>query len=274
MNMRRFTHRKKKRELSTKRNLSRVLIACFVLILALSVLLIFKSGIFNIKTIEVNVINNLGCASLDQLKDASQLLGQNIFWVSNVTTSKNIKNKFVCVKEVGLSKQFPDIVKLDVLGREPKAKLLNLPHMATASANLENIATPSAEQPLDIFLVDEEVIFAKDTNRFLVPKIFLRDFNLSEGRKADYLIKEVLNILEKLKSFGLNIQTTQIINQFLVIFPENLQPKIIFRLGKDINAQIASLQLILKIAKIDSSSVEFIDLRFDKPVVRFAPKKN
>lgn len=269
--MRRITHRKK------KLNLFGAMIVCFVLILSLSIFGSFKLGVFNIKTIEVNVTNNLGCASLDQLKDASQLLGQNIFWVSNVNTAKNIKEKFICVKEVNLSKQFPDIVRLDVLGRQPKAKLLNFKNEATASASLENIATPSAEQSSDTFLVDEEVIFAKDTNRFLVPKIYLDDSNLSLGRKVD-LIKEALYILEKLKILGLNIQTTQLIAQYFVIFPEDFQPRIIFSLEKEINAQIASLQLILEKARIDSEVLEFIDLRFDKPVVRanvrFAPKKN
>lgn len=259
---------------SKKLNLFWAMIVCFVLILSFFIFGSFKLGIFNIKKIEVNVINNLGCASLDQLKDTSQLLGQNIFWVSNANTAKNIKEKFICVKEVSLSKQFPDIVKLDIFGREPKAKLLNFKNEATISASLENIATPSAEQSSDTFLADDRVIFAKDTNQILVPAVFLDDPNLSLGRKVDPLIGKALDILEQLKKFGLNIQTTQIIADYFVIFPENLQPKIIFHLEKDINAQLASLQLILGKARIDSSQVEFIDLRFDKPIVKFAPKKN
>lgn len=44
--------------------------------------------------------------------------------------------------------------------------------------------------------------------------------------------------------------------------------KIYFSLEKNIDFQLASLQLILNKAKIESDKVEYIDLRFERPVIK------
>ena len=62
-------------------------------------------------------------------------------------------------------------------------------------------------------------------------------------------------------------------DNYLIVFPQVDNPKVFFRLDNEIDLQLASLQLILEKAKIDERILEFIDLRFDKPIVRFAPKK-
>lgn len=274
--MRRFSHRKKKINLSKSNQITftKVLIALFFLIILLSIFLSLKLGVFNIKKTEINLSNNLTCASLDQLKNISNLTGQNFFFINSSQVIKNIKDNFICVKGVNLWKLFPGRVKLEVIGREPIVRLSHLSKEASLSASLENIATPSAEQSLDdTYLADDEVIFAKGTDHISIPVIYLQNFNLAVGKKIDDLIKFSLNILQNLENLGLKIQITQIIDNFFIIFPTTSQPKIIFHLGKDINSQIASLQLILKKAKIDEENLEFIDLRFDKPVVKFAPKK-
>ena len=80
-----------------------------------------------------------------------------------------------------------------------------------------------------------------------------------------------LTILDKVKIYRLSITEASIFEDVLM---NNTAPKIIFKLRNDIDKQIASLQLILEKAKMETSKLEFIDLRFDKPIVRIAPKKN
>ena len=87
-------------------------------------------------------------------------------------------------------------------------------------------------------------------------------------------MKTSLQILRAVKKLGFDSLTTQILDNFFLIYPTSLSPKVIFRLDQRIDVQIASLQLILEKAKMYSESLEFIDLRFDKPIVKFAPKKN
>ena len=57
------------------------------------------------------------------------------------------------------------------------------------------------------------------------------------------------------------------------------EPRVTFALNKEISRQSASLQLILRQAKMnldpdkpDSRSVESVDLRFDRPVVVYSKK--
>ncbi len=269
--MRKFTQRKKLK-LNQKRSTKLAIpIAGFILILLILGLLIFRTGLFNIKKIEID--KDLDCANTDLLKDVSKLLGKNILFVDSTNSIKNIKEKFICVKAINFSKNFPDKVKLDVLEREPKVKLLILNKVATAAANLENIATPSAKVVQTTYLADEEIIFAKDLNQASDSQIYIQDSDLSLGKNINDLIKKSLDILNQIKTFGLDTQTTQITDKSLVIFPTDSQPKILFSLEKDNNLQIGSLQLIFKKAKIDKESIEFIDLRFDKPILRLAPKK-
>lgn len=113
----------------------------------------------------------------------------------------------------------------------------------------------------EAFLLDEEgVLFSGTTSATL--KIYSSEKNIN--------FKNILAILNKIKIFGIEVGETVVAQNSLTI---NSMPKIVLDLDRDLSLQIASLQLILQQAKIDGEAAEFIDLRFDKPVVRFAPKK-
>ncbi|MBI4038755.1 hypothetical protein HY384_02235 [Candidatus Daviesbacteria bacterium] len=70
------------------------------------------------------------------------------------------------------------------------------------------------------------------------------------------------------------MKDTLLRDDFFLINPYSNNPRIIFRLSNSLDVQLASLQLILGKAKIDGSRLEFIDLRFDKPVLKFTPKES
>lgn len=113
----------------------------------------------------------------------------------------------------------------------------------------------------EAFLLDEEgAIFSGTTSATL--KIY------SETKNINF--KNILAILNKIKIFGIEVGEAVVTQNSLTI---NSMPKIVLDLSRETEMQIASLQLILQQAKIDGEAAEFIDLRFDKPVVRFAPKK-
>lgn len=248
-------------------------IAGIILFLILFAFLFFKSGIFNVKEVEV-AGKGIDCVNLKQIIDSSQIKGKNIFLFDATNLIKNIKEKFVCVKEVFLFKSLFSKVKIEITGRQPAAKLVVLKgEEASASSFLENIATPSATASEGDFLIDSEgVIFSKDTNAINVPIIFHYDqsLSLSKSLKSGNA-QNALKIFNKVKTFGLNVNSAIILNESFIVFSS---PKIIFRLDNNIDTQIASLQLILEKAKIDEGSMEFIDLRFDKPIIRSTPKKN
>lgn len=125
--------------------------------------------------------------------------------------------------------------------------------------------------------------FSKNIGSLDIPKLYLYNSKISLGQELGASINNALKILSKTKTFGVDAEKSWVIDNFLITDTTS-KSRVIFKLNDKVDIQIASLQLILAEAKInhrtiptepgiDSNKLEFIDLRFDKPIVRFAPKK-
>lgn len=254
----------------------KIILPGFTLLLIFSSFLIIRSNLFTIKSVDVSS-EKVGCTDNEHIKNSSDLFGQNFFLINFSKLYYDLKKQFICIKNVTVKRQLPDRVKLFVFGREAAAILVELnSKQASLSGELEASNSASfnfsASDQTESFMIDSEgVIYSKNIEQINIPKIYISDLNLDVGQKLneDY-INNTLKILEKVKSFGIDFKEAEIYSErFLLI---SAAPKIIFKLD-ELDAQIASLQLILNSSKIDNTSLEFIDLRFDKPVVRLAPKK-
>lgn len=265
--------------------LLKILIGALLLFLIGStIFMLFFSSFFKVNMVEVKR-DNIACANEENLKETSQILGQNILLINESAVEKKLKEKYLCVKSVKFLRKFPNQLEIEVSGRFPVAQILVMKSSeASPSAILDTfsqkLSTDSAKEQeifnnenIDkSFLVDSEgVFFSKDTQNLNYPKVYIENEIVA--------VKDVLKVIEKLKIFGMEVRETRVIGQkILLVSPpagsprEAGGPKIIFALD-NIDIQLASLQLILKKAKIDEVTIEFIDLRFDKPIVRFAPKK-
>ena len=258
-----------------------------------------RSNIFTISSVDVQA-EKIACANPSQIKDAANLLGQNFLIFNPAIVESNLKKKFLCIESIILSRNFPNRVKLSVFGREPVAILVVIKsEEATQSGVLERFstleATNSAETSLQWgeekssnFLIDEQgVIYSDNIEQINLSerlRIYISGLNLTLGQKlTEGLIQNTLKILEKVKTFGVDVKEAKIYSKNTLLI--NAMPRMIFKLDDKIDMQIASLQLILEKAKIDrgtiptevgrdSNQLEFIDLRFDKPVVKIAPKQN
>ncbi len=271
-----------------------------VLVIILVTVTLVRFNVFTISSVEVS-LERIDCTNLEQIKNSSKLLGQNFFLLNSQGIENSLKNNFLCVRQVQVSRLLPNRIKLNIFGRIPAAILIVLKDEATESAGLlENFtetkatvsaqASPSATEILSkdvsspsislkigreekIFVVDTEgVIYSNNIEQIYAPQVFVKGFDLTLGEKiSDKLINDTLRILEKINSFGLEVKEVEIYSKaFLLV---NGRTKIIFLLNDRVDKQIASLQLIYDKAKIDDKTLEFIDLRFDKPVIKFAPKK-
>ena len=238
--------------------------------------LIIRSDIFTIRSVDIGS-EKIVCTNSEKIKNASKLLGQNLFLISTSKVKNAIKKKFLCIKDVALSRIFPNKISIFVSGREGKVLLMTIKKEdATVSASLKDIATPSAERlEADEGLeVDEDgVIFAKKAPTFDLPRIYVHS-NLALGQIIPDTIFNALKVLDKVRSYGLDVSISEILDGWFMTYEQLNTPRIIFKLEENLDAQLASLQLILNQAKIDENQLEFIDLRFDKPVLRLAPKKN
>ncbi len=254
-----------------KKNRTLFKFASVLIILIISLFFLFLGPkLFSIQKIDIES-SGVDCATSEQIISTSDIKGKNIIFIDDKKIEKQIIAKFICIKNINISKSFPSKVKLRINPRTAKAILIPTDiQEASSSAGLESIATPSADLNVQGFVADKEgVVFSKQSIGSL-PAIFINNQNLTLGKVLSNDQVNALNILEKISVFGINASTSYISDNFFIIYG---LPKVIFRLDNNVNIQIASLQLILEKAKIDSSQVEFIDLRFDKPIIRLAPKK-
>lgn len=234
----------------------------------------FKLGIFTIRQVIVET-KQLGCANGNQIRNSTNLLGQNFFLINSKGTEDTIKRKFYCIKSASVNKIFPDKVKIEALSRQPAALLIVLKEKEASVSSLIDIATPSARQVQGSYQVDKEgVIFSKDTEALNIPKVYIFDAGIELGKQMEgKLISNALRALEKVKQVGLVVKESWVLDKYFIVNSEVLNLRIIFRLNEKLDLQLASLQVILDKAKIDLKELEFIDLRFDKPIVKFAPEK-
>lgn len=252
-----------------------------ITLVLLDIYLLLDSRIFNINGLNIQ-LNNSNCTTENEIKNESQILGKKFFLLDKNKIEEKLKNKFSCIKFINLTKQIPNKVTIEVFGREPVAILsFYKSNESSNSALLENIASDSATatqelEILDQFLVDSEgVVFSKLKNTLNVPIIYFGSFDLSVGRIiGETLLKNSLKISEKIKTYDIHPKIAKMYpDNVFVIFPETEKPKLVFALERDIDIQLASLQLILTQAKIDEQDMEFVDLRFEKPVVKYIQKK-
>lgn len=258
-----------------KRQLRKImLLALFSLLIAFFAL---RFDLFTIKKVNFR-LENINCADEKQIKDSLNLSGENFFFLNTEKLEDNLKSRFICINNISLSKYMPDKVSLTISGRDPYAILVSLKlKEATKSFQLqiENMATPSAGNYNfgEKFLVDKEgVVFSGNIDNLALPNILFLDREFSFGDKiGEEIPRNTILIINKLKGFGIEAGNVAISNNKLLVVYST--PKIIFNLSDFVDVQLASLQLILEKAKIESKDLEFIDLRFDKPIVKFAPKK-
>lgn len=246
-----------------------------------------QSNILTIRSIEVSA-ENINCATPDQIRWSSKLFETNILLVNSAKLEDELKKQFYCIKSIKFA-TLPSKIKLHVFGREPAAILIPLKYdEASKSSELTEFSkkesTSSAEASssagfrfftngsTEFFQVDNEgIIYSANVEQLNVPKVYINQTDLILGQKVtDELIINTLKILQNLKILGVNIRDAKIYPNDLLLI--NTLPRIIFKLDNSIDTQTASLQLILNTAKINSESLEFIDLRFDKPVVRYGKR--
>ena len=269
----------KKRDRSISKKIWRIGLGVLVLFLILDAYLLLTSRFFNIKSVEI-VLDKVNCTDEVTIKKEASFSGKNFFFVNIQKFENQIKKKYICIKSANLTKDFPDKVKIEITGREAIATLILLnTEESTHSASLENIASIYAalikEQSSDKYLVDLEGIVFSKAGQITGPKLFFRG-NLSIGKKVEEkIVENALEILTKLKSFEVNVSNAIIYpDDSFLLYPLIGKPGIIFTLKKNIEIQHASLQLILTQAKIEEQEMEFIDLRYDKPIIKYVPEKS
>lgn len=238
---------------------------------------------FSIKNIEIR-LDAIACASYEDIKNTAEINDKNLLFLNETLIGDRLKEKYRCIKSVKIIRHFSNSVTLEVNGRKGMAYLKSqslAESSATPSLNLilENIASSGAEATYSLslskeeefFLVDDEgVIFNKTLINAPLPIIYILDKNIPE-QVINMFLKKLVNAFSKITSYGLTLNNVIVFPQQVAIIDTDI--KIVSIINDQLDKQLAALQLIINKAKIEGISIQLIDLRFDKPVVKYAPKE-
>jgi hypothetical protein len=260
-----------------------------ILLLLIAIFVVFKSDFFKIKTITVDG-NYDECTTSIDIFNESKLRGESIFVVNEKSVAEKVLKKFICLSSVTVIKKLPDKVTLTATKREPLAVIGVVPKDSDRLKLDLQESTPSSQTALINFKVQESSIsafFISDEKGFLykkidgfidgLPTIFIAAVDLKVGNSLPIGVEGVLKITAKLKELGLNFETVKLEQGDVLV---DGVTDLAFSQSRDIDKQLAALQLILIKAKINSedesvTSREFerIDLRFDRPVVVYKSRR-
>lgn len=240
----------------------------FLFLAAILFIFLIQFNFFKIKFIDIK-LEKTTCINNEELKGNINIQQKNIVFLDSNSLQKDLKNKYPCLKEVRVSKFFPNKIEINLKGREPFAKIISFKKSISDSDQALIEATSSANFKDKDYIIDEEgVIFDSNINLDLT-EIYQEEQDLKIGQKTQ--TEDLIKIIKTLNNIRISAKRL-IVVEGKTIFVDTT-PKIFFNREADINMQLASLQLILEKAKIDEDSIEFINLKFDKPIFRIAPKK-
>lgn len=191
---------------------------------------------------------NINLIGLDRLTNRS------LIFFNQTKESLKLADSNPVIKKVTITKILPDKIILELTEDRP-------------------IAVLQADQGY-IFLSELGKIISKrkETDNQLPQINFYQNlyyYQYQLGEIIDY--QEVLGSLKFLKlisGLGLTVDTVDINGVHMVAF-NLVNKKILFSLEKDYQAQAFQLESIIKQFKVQGKEFVSLDLRFDKPVIRF-----
>lgn len=253
---------------------AKIFVLLFILI---SATVIWRLNVLSIDTVKINSLAE--CGSQEGLKREVNSADKNWILLDSNKIKTQLMSKYPCIKNIRVEYEFPKTLNVTIFGRKFLAKVIqtdfpiNFPDLESSSSSQTalldwNFPTESSE---DAFVVDDEgFIFNKVKYDYSIPTIFLDEninFGLTLNSQQFKATDQIFSNVSKIAPFSYQPNFKAKKYGETLIF--NTSPKLAFSLERDVLKQLASLQLILQKAKIDEKVVDFIDLRFDKPVVQF-----
>ncbi len=233
-------------------------------------------------------LDDLGCANESQIKQSLERQRIKFYWLQSQEIDKKLRSEFPCINESRIERQFPKGVAIHLSGRKPLAVFRVTKKTTPSPLPIEVLeATPSTSEARpspspspspqvivtfgETFLIDGKGVgFAKGYRDDLPLVNYLVDrFDIGDNIGADS-IAQILATIDFFQKQAMPIESIELDHDKLTI---KTAEEVIFSVSQSLERQTASLQLIWKQAKMNSKSVVKIDLRFDKPVVIYAPEK-
>ncbi len=242
-----------------------------VVFLSLVFILVKK---FDLPVKQINVSPNiLSCTDSGQIKQLISKKNNGWLFFDTKQVKDNIVQKFLCIGDVKIDKQFPSSININLSERTPvfKVQLLSATE-STPSSQEAKLKISEGTISAKLLADQTGLLFSNNVDLFPnLPTISVVNAPLTLGGNIKFETqKALLAILNKLNELAIAYNNLWVVEDHLIV---DANEQIIFSLSKDIGYQLASLQLIVNEAKMRQRLMDKIDLRFDKPVVVYSPKK-
>lgn len=218
-------------------------IAAAAMVIAAIFAILTFSPIFKVSKLNVNQQED--CLPQNVLEEL-EVSTKNIFSVDKNNLSQALTSKYTCAQSINVSKKLPNTIVLDV-----KTKKL-----------------VAAVEGTDILLTNEgDAVTAKNSKD--LPKIFLpQNTSVQSGQKlTDDQILFALKVTELLTKTDFSPTSVRLLDKPDVAVYDAKGIVALFSQNDSAEQKVDSLQSVLAKAKIDSTKIAKIDLRFQKPVI-------
>lgn len=235
--------------------------AILIIYIALSAL--YKSPFFKIKKIYINSEVEI------ENSDLLTLFNGSYFKINSKKINDQLNKKYPEIDSIAIKKSFPNFVSIIVFKRIPIAIAVN---GSLTENSVEGEATGSANIKYGFekkegheFLIDIKgsLLEKKEEN---LPTIGLDLQNKVPGDSmASPTVLFMLQALQKLTEKPLWI----VGHDNKVVFYNSDGSYVLLDSSKNLSEQLSSLQLITNRFRIEGRKFEYLDLRFQKPIVKF-----
>lgn len=262
-----------------KKDFLKIFLLPIFFFLAVAVTGLVFSDFFTIKKVSFTQ-ENFACGMVEEVRKTINLEGRNFFLVDSTEIENKITSQFPCIAKIGLKKSLPSSAKITLFPRQAVAIISPILPKGSLDLNLKEASASTEAAILDFsvtsspnkFLVDYSgFVFLKTSSLDSLPIIFLADEVGVGSVVKNNVVKKISELLKLLKSFSNLPRTIKVLNDQILI---DADTRIALSLKKDYYRQLASLQLILEKAKMNSKRMERVDLRFDKPIIIYSKDKN
>ncbi len=259
------------------------IILIVILVLGLGFWLL-KSDLLAVREVNVQFVKSF-CQNETEIRQQIKLDKQNWFTLNTLTLTDEMLQKNHCLEQVIVKKEWFNRVEIRLIGRTPEA-VMQLVRTTPGIAQLIDVESSASSQTAildfsdqiqaegDNFWIDRfGMIFMTEASPSSLPKYFMVDRELVIGKFLNSrLVLEGNRAVVQMNLLGLVPNWVKITKYDVLLAKMKDGLEVVIALDEDVLRQTASLQLILQKAKIDSKSINRIDLRFDKPVVIYKNK--
>ncbi len=220
-----------------------------IILTGLVVVFLLKADFFQIKNIKC--IKNGSSCNKQEENFLNEFIGKNIFTFKNAKEAEEVEDNFYKLSKVKIEKKLPQTLLVELYPRESAVAF-------SVSGKTWYLIDK------DAVIFDQQIEKPKDLPAFNINN----DLDIKIGKKLEKDWVKIVDLADSLQNGYVNVEKIELeYPSVKLILSEGSM--VYMSLESDISRQVGSLQFILRQSKIEGRSIKAIDLRFDKPTIKY-----